>query len=687
MLNPYTTVVIDGLGYIGPGAGFAFLGSFLILLAALALAFGSVLAFPFRVVFGTIRRIRKGVRGGVKRVVVLGLDGMDPGFARRMMAEGKLPNLAGLAEEGHFSELQTTCPPISPVAWSSFATGTNPGKHNVFDFLNRDLRTYLPEMSSCRIQTAKRTGFLGRSKGEVTLLRKSRPFWHVLGDHGVFSTILRVPITFPPERFRGLLLSAMCAPDLRGTQGEFTVYETGDGQSDKAMTGGRRIAVQVEDGMVRSELPGPPTEDGNLATPLTIRLNGDGDSACLRIGRERIRLRKDVYSDWVRVSFGRGMRKAHGICRFLLLSGPPQFRLYVTPIHIDPDRPAMPISHPLFYAIHLAKLHGPFATMGLAEDTWALDEGVIDDDAFLRQVYDIHREREAMFLEGLRRTRKGVLCCVFDLTDRVQHEFFRYEDKEHPARSKDQPEPEQSPMEASYEACDRLVGRTLEAIDKDTVFIVLSDHGFASFRRCVNLNAWLRSEGYLAATGDEGDGEYLRNVDWARTKAYCFGLSGLYLNLKGRESSGIVEDGVERQQVKAELIDKLKKLVDPKTGEQPIREVYDAQAVYSGPYRDNGPDLVIGYKRGYRVSWETAVGRNDGDVFSDNDKPWSGDHCMDHTVVPGLIFCNRRVNLDNGRKPHITDLGPTVLKLCGVPVPAYMDGRPFDMETQSGDKT
>src|SRR6202022_3888267 len=97
-------------------------------------------------------------------------------------------------------------------------------------------------------------------------------------------------------------------------------------------------------------------------------------------------------------------------------------------VQIDPEKPVLPISHPSYYAVYLAKLFGSFATLGMAEDTWALNEGVINEKAFLDQTYLIHAEREAMFLNALERTRRGVVACVFDATDRVQHMFYHYLD-------------------------------------------------------------------------------------------------------------------------------------------------------------------------------------------------------------------------------------------------------------------
>jgi len=667
------------LAYVGPGAGFAFLGSFLVLLVALVLAVLSVLLLPLRIAVAALTG-RAGVlgAGGSKRVVIVGLDGLDPGYLRGMMADGTARNLASLAEAGVFSDLRTTCPAISPVAWSSFATGVNPGKHNIFDFLGRDLRTCIPELSSCRIRTARRSGLLRRARAEISLLRGSQPFWKVLGDKGVFSTVLRVPITFPPEKFRGLSLAGMCVPDLRGTQGSFTLYEEAGTRGEAVETregpeGGSGVCVPValRNGRMSSRLSGPAVGARAMDAPFSVRLDSDRRGARLRVGGETVRLRVGEYSPWMRVKFRRGLRTAAGICRFLLVSADPVFRLYVTPINIDPERPAMPLSHPPYYSAYLAKLHGPFATLGLAEDTWGLSSGALDDASFLRQTIDIHEERRRMFFDALRRTRRGMCCCVFDMLDRVQHMFYRDMDEEHPAH-RPSSGAAGDPVREAYRRADELVGDVMKELRKGDLLVVLSDHGFGTFRCGVNLNRWLEECGWLKTRPDASGEDCLRDVDWERTKAYSFGLAGIYLNRKGRERRGVVDEE-EALSLKREIARGLLDLRDAQTNEPVVSRVYDSRETYSGPYRDAGPDLVVGFLRGYRISWETARGRVAGDVLTRNAKPWSGDHCMDPALVPGVLLSNRKLDLTRGT-PHIMDIAPTVLGFFGISRPAYMDG-------------
>ena len=595
------------------------------------------------------------------------------------MADGKLPNFESLSDAGHFAPLATTTPPISPVAWSSFMTGVNPGKHNIFDFLNRDLRTYQPELSSSKISARRKKGWLAGPLGpktQVRLLRKGKPFWQILGEHGVFSTVLRVPITYPPEKFYGLSLSGMCAPDLRGTQGSYTHFSSEISEARQS-TGGVHLPVSREGSRIDAYLPGPASSGSNGAAEVRIPIRievRDGDGAVtVEVSGQKFSLPANTYSDWVRVAFPVGpLRKVRGLCRFYVTSVSPEFRMYVTPIQIDPESPAMPVSSPNYYSAYLAKLHGPFATLGLAEDTQALNDGILDEDALLEQVYSIHDERERMFFDALNRTRRGLLVCVFDASDRIQHMFYPGEKNGSSTQNQEEPEQRAAVIEEMYERMDELLGRIMAELDPETVLMVMSDHGFRPFRRGVNLNAWLRENGYLAIREDAPEADYLGSVDWGKTRAYAFGMSGLYLNREGRERKGIVAPGTEAEELRAEIAGKLEGLVDTERGAAAVNRVYDSGKAYRGPYSENGPDLIVGYAEGYRVSWETVTGRTDGPVFSDNEKEWNGDHCVDPSLVPGVFFCNREIHREG---PEITDIAPTVLELFGVPVPAHIDGK------------
>jgi len=671
--------------YIGPGAGFAVVGSFLVMFTAVLSAVLALFTWPIRYIIRAIRGRRAFARSRVKKFVILGLDGMDPALTEKLLSEGKLPNLAKLRQQGCFKPLATTIPPISPAAWSSFQTGSNPGKHNIFDFLTRDKQNYQPRLSSVDIRGPRRKISLGKyqfplGKADIRLLRKGRPFWKTLGEHGIFSNVIRVPVTFPPEKFRGVQLSGMCVPDLRGTQGMFSFYTTkteGDGEH----TGGENFRVTRKGDTIESELIGsenPLRKDKSiLKCPFVVTIK-DEASADIKINGTGHKLKKDVYSEWIKVEFKAGWGiKVHGICKFLLLSTEPEFKLYVTPINIDPEKPAMPIAYPAVYSTYLAKRQGAFATLGLAEDSWALNEKVLIDDAFIQQCIQTDQEREKMFFDSLDKVKQGMCVCVFDGTDRIQHTFWRDIDEQHPARRQRQHDPGRNAIEQLYRRMDVLVGKTVaKCKGKDTVLMIISDHGFNTFRHGVDLNRWLEENGYLKLKEDGRNKKYMAGVDWSQTRAFAVGLAGLYLNLKGRESQGIVDPGGEAARLRDEIVEKLTKLNDPDRNQPAIKQVYNALKVYSGPYKGEAPDLIVGYNRGYRASWETAVGEVTDKIFHDNTKAWSGDHCIDPSLVPGVLFCNRTIATEH---PRLIDIGPTVLDMFGIETPGYMDGRPLEV--------
>jgi predicted AlkP superfamily phosphohydrolase/phosphomutase len=666
-----------GLAYIGPGAGFALVSSFFGILAATLLALLSLARWPFRVLWSLLRgRTRRAAR--IRRLVILGFDGQSPVLTDRWMAAGALPNFAALAARGCYHRLRSTTPPVSPVAWSTFATGVNPGRHGIFDFLDRDPRTYLPRISSTRIDEPTRSLRLGPwrlplGRTRLRLLRGSQPFWVLLGRARIWSTILRVPISFPPEPFHGAQLSAMAVPDLLGTQGTFMLFSTREQESGRTgeQEAGIRVRLAFDGDRAETRIEGPPNplrvDRRPLSLAMTIRREPAGRSVTVDVSGQHLRLEVGVLSEWTPLTFPVApFVRARGLCRLQLTEVGEHVSIYLSPIALDPESPAMPISHPPYYATYLAKKIGPFSTLGLAEDTGALNDEVIDEQTFLTQAWDIDAERQRMFVAGLDRLREGALACVFDATDRVQHMFWRELEQ---GRESFRPP---SAIEAQYRRNDAFLGQVIERLQPDDLLIVLSDHGFTAFRRGVNLNRWLLDHGYLALVpGADPDADWLAGVDWSRTRACALGLTGIFLNVAGRERHGIVERGAVAA-LKAEIAAGLGGLLDDATGARAIRRVRDASETWDGPYIDRAPDLIVGYEEGYRVSWGCASGRVGGALFEDNVKAWSGDHCVDPDVVPGVFFCSRPIARDD---PGLIDIAPTALSLFGVDIPRHMQGQ------------
>jgi predicted AlkP superfamily phosphohydrolase/phosphomutase len=409
-----------------------------------------------------------------------------------------------------------------------------------------------------------------------------------------------------------------------------------------------------------------------MSLPFSLKPHKNSSSATLSINDQTIELARDCFSPWIELTFSHERVRVSGIARFCLrvASATGGLSLYVSPINIHPEKPALPISEPAIFSSWLAKKHGLYGTLGLMEDTWGRNELALDDARFLEQTYLTHSEREKMFFEALSKTKEGLCACVFDASDRIQHMFWRYLDAKHPSPLEDKDQ-FGSTIRDMYARMDELVGKTRDELNPGDHLFVMSDHGFASFRRCINLNTWLYQEGYLALKeGATTSADYFKDVDWSRTKAFAVGLSGIYINRIGREVRGIVSDS-EAMALKQEIRRKLKLLRDPLDNAETIRQVHDAASAYRGLYAQEAPDLIVGYHPGYRVSWDSITGTVEKEIFSDNVKAWSGDHHVDPELIPGILFTNKRLTK---AAPHITDIAPTVLSLFAVKPPSYMEG-------------
>jgi predicted AlkP superfamily phosphohydrolase/phosphomutase len=602
---------------------------------------------------------------------VIGLDGLESSIVGPMLDAGELPNLARIRERGGFTTVQTTTPAQTPVAWSTFATGTNPGGHGIFDFLRRDPKTYRPDIALNRYESAG-----AFRPPRAVNLRRGEAVWDLLSARGVESTIIRCPATYPADTIQGSMLSGMGVPDLRGGFGTATVYSSAD--QGHALEGERFIKVEIDsEATVATRLIGPPSpkDRTDLTVPIRVRVDreartvtilSDGAPASLTVA-------EGTWSEWLQVTFKAGMfQTVRGIVRFYAAKIGEEFELYASPINFDPMAPAFPISHPPEFSRVLAEELGLFHTTGMVEDHGGLNNGRIDEFAYLDQCDLAWREREAMLLRSLDNFKSGLLYCLFDTPDRVQHMFWRFRDPAHPLHEADAEMADV--IEEQYRRSDRMVGHALEAADDETLVIALSDHGFGPFRRAVNLNTWLLEKGLLALKAGvepgEAAGDMLRGVDWSRTRAYSLGLGGIYLNRQGREAEGIVTaDDAER--IKAEIADGLQGLPDPCNGERAIRGVKTREAVYQGPFFEEAPDLVVHFSKGYRASSSTSMGGVAETTFEDNRKKWSGDHIVDPALVPGVLFMNRPFRGDSAR---LEDLAPTILAVLGLPNGPAMEG-------------
>ncbi len=633
------------------------------------------------------------------KVVVLGFDGMDPRRCERMMDDGKLPSLARMRAVGGYRHLGTSIPPQSPVAWSNFITGAGPGVHGIFDFIHRDPeRQYSPKYSAAETLPGDEGWDIGDHKIPLTfwpfsqnptqtlLTRHGTPFWSYLDATGIPVGIYDIPSNYPPSRSEhGHLccLSGMGVPDLLGTAGTYQ-YFSSDTLVPIDADGGRRRTIFFKEGVATIGLVGPMNAALKNPVPseVKVQIRRQESEPAIRIdwqGRTVV-LREGEWSDWCKLDFGLDMpsflRNGHvsGICRFFLQQVRPDFRLYVTPINIDPSDPGeQRVSEPPNFVTDISKDLGLFYTSGFQEDHKARTNGVFDDEQYLDQVRYVLGERKNLFEHALRNYRDGLIFFYFSSTDLQAHLFWWDGDEPHPVRTPEQSRRYDKVIDDLYMDMDRVVGEVQSRVGDEATILVMSDHGFCNFRRQFNLNTWLRDNGYIQPPNcrniqNPGRG---RPIDWSRTKAYGLGLNGLYLNLKGRERDGIVEPS-QRDALIEEISRKLLDVRDPANGQPVIARVYRADDVYAGPHAADGPDLIVGYHRGYRASWGTTLGDMPDEVIADNDSAWSADHCIAAEEVPGVLFSNRPIARES---PLLVDVAPTILGLYGMETPSSMSGR------------
>lgn len=611
----------------------------------------------------------------MKKVIVIGLDGLEPKVAEPMLAAGELPNLSRIMGQGGYSRLQTTYPAQTPVAWSTFATGTNPGGHGIFDFLRRDPETYLPGLSTNTYQ--QKNSFL---PPQAVNLRRGVPFWDLLSNAGISSTVIRCPATFPPDKIKGKMLSGVGVPDLRGGLGTSTFYCSADGIKEEEAEKVIRVSPDGN-GVVRTQLIGPRNPKSREDTHVEITLHLQPSAGKINLqspGQPNVlELREGQWSDWLKVKFKLGLlQSVAGIVRFYLVRQEPVLELYASPVNFDPEAPLFPISSPGGYAGDLAARLGTFYTTGMAEDHDGLNHERFGEDAYLKQCETVLRERERMMRYELDRFEEGFFFCLFDTPDRVQHMFWRFREQDHPSNRyhNDGNADLARVIEDNYRVCDAVVGDALKRADDQTLFVVLSDHGNSSFQRGIHLNTWLHDNGFLAlkkgiSPGEEA-GDFFRGVDWEKTKAYSLGLGGIYLNVQGRESKGLVKRE-DADEVSNAIIHGLSGLPDSERDRKSIISVLTRDQVYSGPYASESPDLVVNFAEGYRVSWGTPLGGVPAGLFEDNVKKWGGDHMIDPSLAPGVLFMNQPII---GNNPNLMDLAPTILKALGVPKGTAMEG-------------
>lgn len=602
-----------------------------------------------------------------KKVLVIGIDGMDPRIVQSLMDDDKMPNFKQLSEDGTGVELQTVFPPQSPVAWTTIATGVNAGKHNIFDFIRRNPETYLPMLGLFESESSLHSGT--RYSSLVTL----DPFWKKLGTDDIFSTVVKWPMTFPSENFNGRSLSGLGTPDVKGFLSGYTLYTESDFDSEKDSN--KVEKVKFDNGKIDTIVYGPKSKQGeeikDITAPIQIEKK---DSNTIKIvnGDVEAQIAVGEWTQWMKSSFSVNFfTKKSGIWRAYLESVEP-FQMFVTTMQIDPEHPITEISYPHNYSSDLAKDIGLYYTLGMPEETDGLMDGALSEDGFMKHLAQIEGERDQMFwkeFDEFQSKDSGVLAFVYDSSDRLQHthwidtilaegstEKIEYDDA----------------IAQYYIDKDHLLGEVLRKIDNNTAVIVLSDHGFTSFERGLNVNTWLKDNNFMTLTQDvtdEDDGSLFEYVDWHDTKAYAVGFNAIYINQKGREGSGIVEN---KDEVMDAIIQKLENIVDEKTGKKVIYKAYKASEIWHGDAFINAPDIVLGYYPGYRTDWKTAIGGFTVETITDNEKKWTGDHMVDKKFVPGVFYSNFPIQKQIIEQ---VDIVPTIYNILNIDPSDEFDGQ------------
>jgi predicted AlkP superfamily phosphohydrolase/phosphomutase len=632
---------------------------------------------------------------------VLGVDGLDPVILDRLMAEGKLPHFAQLARAGTYQRLGTSNPPQSPVAWSNFATGRDPGGHGIFDFVHRDPATYLPISSATppvedHGSALELFGFvIPLGAPDVENNRSGTPWWDALVAAGVDTEVYRFPGNYPVPASEAKVLAGMGTVDMRGGYGTYTLLADHPVQPDDPKGDIQRVSVQDFDldgtpDTVEATLKGPPDlfrlKPGEVPGPsdyltarITVHLDPASDTALVRVGSEEVLLRAGEWSDWVQVEFEAlpmGLLNLRGAVRFFAKELRPRFQLYASAVNLSAESPPQVFTSPDDWVESLYTTLGQFYTQGMPEETGALRDGVFSDDDYMTQVGLVQADSRAMLELALDRFAPGDATFVYlSDVDLQCHMLWRHADPKYPGLGHPARDPAIAPahahdIEKMYRDVDAALGRVQERLPDGTLLIVMSDHGFQPYLRKFHLNAWLRDHGYLVLKDEKRTGRIgLEDVDWERSRAYGLGFNGLYVNLAGREAQGSVRPE-DKDALLREIGRELEATLDPQNGEHVVLRAYPASEVFHGERVAEAPDLVVGYNSGYAGSDPSTLGEITEAVLEDNTSRWSGNHLIDPTLVPGVLLTN--APLRDGEH-DLTDVTASILDHFGLrPLPGMV---------------
>ncbi len=621
------------------------------------------------------------------RVIILGFDGVEPSIVKTMMANGELPNLTRLRDEGTFKPLNTANPPQSPTAWSSFTTCKWPGNHGIYDFLRRNPRTYLPAVGFGSPHHAELApDGSERAPAYFESIRKGESFWMAADQQGARCKLLVVPFAFPAEDLsQGCMLCGLGVPDIRGTTSTFYAFSD-EFTQQKSVSGGIEFPLQLDGDTAKVTIPGArnplvrrSTEPGAYTeTELVFTVNRDAHTVDIKLPEETVTVKEGEWTKWIQWTFQVTPKfTVHAISRFYVLQAGDHVRLYMACLQYDPKDPYIRMSTPANYAAELEDRYGLYKTIGWIYDTHALRQDALLEDTFLKDTQQTMAFRERVTLDELDRGEFDMLVSAWTATDRVAHLFWRFRDPKHPLYTEEGAKKYGHAVEDTYAKMDEIVGKAMERVKDGDLLMVLSDHGFHSFRTGFNVNTWLIRNGYLAVEGQTdaatavNDQPYLQGYDWSKSKAYSLGLGSVFINEKGREGQGTV-DPADVEALIAEIRQKLLEVTDPETGDKIFHAIYTRDD-YHGIASGDAPDIQLGYAEGYQSTKDTVKGSAPEGLFEPNTDKWSGEHASsDVALTPGIFLCNMSIG---DKEPQITDLGVTALRYLGATVPDDFQGK------------
>lgn len=611
-----------------------------------------------------------------ERVVIIGVSGVDPDWVDRWRRD--LPNLDGLISGQSVSGIDTTVPAQAAVAWTSFATGTSPGKHGVYGLISRDPATYRPVPGAIDYldATFDASGVLIGAPAAFNQ-RKGRTFWQMASSSGHRVKLLFVPYAYPlDEGERVEALAGEGLPDLRLTNSTFTLFGTDltEAQATADVPGGDLVRLEGA-GPYTADLVGPASASGAWSkVPVSVSVVG-ADKVSVEVGGGRVEGRVGAFTDWVSLSFPLSSTvTAKGRVRFFPVQVGERTRIYASPVVADPRDPSLQVAAPAAFGKEVFDTYGDWKALGWSADTAALSSDLVPESLFALDLKDTLSRRVNIVLGELGRRDAELVVAVLSGADLASHMFMRLNDPSHPAYNAELAATYGSLVKDVYVQLDDAIGEIKKGLKQGDTLIIVSESGFQSFRREFQVNTWLLENGYLklapGVVRSDDNAVSLEQVDWKKTSAYAVGGGYIYLNVKGREAQGTVPPARARA-LAAEIATKLPQVRDGR--DQVISRVLIGEDLYRGEAASSAPDLVLTFLDGYQPGRATALGKIPMELFSDNKRRWSGDHAAsDPSDVPGFLVTTLSAP---PKAPRIVDVGPTALALLGVLPPVDCDGR------------